>query len=217
MTSASDSSVQRASASAPESDEVGERSAGGATRRAGLGGRGTLHIVLVGLMGSGKTTVGKLLAERLRRPLVDTDEAVEAATGRTVRDIWLAEGEPAYRALENGVVVDALAAAAPSVIAAAGGVVLSSENRRALAEAGAFVVWLSAGADVLVGRAVTGAHRPLLDHDPRGALTKMATDRAELYAEVADVVVDVSDRRPAAIADEIVALVADDPTEEGET
>ncbi|WP_205528752.1 shikimate kinase [Desertimonas flava] len=172
----------------------------------------TRHVVLVGLMGSGKTTVGKLLAERMQRPLVDTDAAVEAATGRTVREIWLAEGEPAYRVLENGVVVDALAAAEPSIIAAAGGVVLSPDNRHALADADALVVWLSADPDVLVGRAVTGAHRPLLDDDPHGALRKMATDRADLYAEVADVVVDVTDRRPEAIADEIVALVGRETT-----
>jgi len=166
------------------------------------------HLVLVGLMGSGKSTVGRLLAERLGRPLVDTDAAVEAATGRTVREIWLADGEPAYRVLENGVVVDALAAAEPAVIAAAGGVVLSADNRRALRESDALVVWLRADPDVLVERATSGQHRPLLDDDPRGTLQRMALDREALYREVADRVVEVGDKTPAAVAAEIAAEIA---------
>lgn len=171
------------------------------------------HVVLVGLMGSGKTTVGTLLAERLGRPLVDTDAAVETATGRTVREIWLDDGEPAYRVLENGVVVDALASPVPSVIAAAGGVVLSPDNRRALAEAVALVVWLSADPAVLVGRALTGDHRPLLDDDPVGTLRRMADDRHDLYAEVADAVIRVDDRGPTEVVAEIVALLDGGPSD----
>ena len=82
------------------------------------------HIVLVGLMGTGKTTTGRLVAARLGRRLLDSDEMVEARTGRTVREIWRDEGEPAYRVLETAALQEALAATDPLVIAAAGGVVL---------------------------------------------------------------------------------------------
>jgi shikimate kinase len=166
--------------------------------------------VLVGLMGSGKTTVGRLLAERLGRRLIDTDAEVEAATGRTVREIWLSDGEPVYRRLENGAVVDALAATEPAVIAAAGGVVLSADNRRALQDSGAVVVWLSADADVLVDRALAGAHRPLLDDDPRGTLRAMAVDRDGLYREVADHVVDVGASSPDDVADAVIEVLSGD-------
>jgi shikimate kinase len=166
------------------------------------------HIVLVGLMGSGKTTVGRLLADRLGRPLIDTDAAVEASAGRTVREIWLSDGEAAYRVLENGIVVDALASTEPAVIAAAGGVVLSAENRRILNESDAVVVWLSADADQLVARALTGGHRPLLDDDPQGTLRAMAVDREALYREVADHVVDSGSQTAGDVADEVLKLLA---------
>ena len=108
--------------------------------------------MLVGMMGSGKTTVGRLVAQRLGRRFVDSDEQVEARAGRTVREIFEAEGEAAFRALEAGALAEALAAPEPAVVAAAGGVVLDPGNRRALREA-ATVVWLRAGPGVLASRA----------------------------------------------------------------
>jgi shikimate kinase len=82
------------------------------------------HVVLVGLMGTGKTTTGRILARRLRRRLLDSDQLVEARTGRTVREIFEADGEDAYRTLETAALLDALAEPEPAVIAAAGGVVI---------------------------------------------------------------------------------------------
>ena len=123
------------------------------------------HVVLVGLMGSGKTTVGRLLATRLGRPFVDSDEVIETREGRTVREIWRTDGEQAFRELETAALQAALSADEPSVIAAAGGVVLADRNRMALREADADVVWLQADPAVLVGRAMRGDHRPLLDGD----------------------------------------------------
>jgi len=175
--------------------------------RAGSAAR---HVVLVGLMGSGKTTVGRLLAQRLGRPFVDSDEVIEAREGRTVREIWLTDGEPAFRELETAALRAALAGEVPSVIAAAGGVVLADRNRLAITESGVDVVWLHADPEVLAGRATRGDHRPLLDGDPAATLRAMATDREELYREVATAAIDVADRSPAEVADAIESQVLDD-------
>jgi shikimate kinase len=163
------------------------------------------HIVLVGLMGTGKTTVGAILAEQLDRRLVDSDALVEAREGRTVRDIWKTDGEAAYRVMETAALREGLTGDDPMVVAAAGGVVLSADNRAMLREVDACVVWLQVPVDVLVARVRTQTHRPLLDDDPSGTLTRMAADRAPLYAEVADHMVDAT-ADPQSVAAEIRAL-----------
>ncbi len=155
---------------------------------------GDRHLVLVGLMGSGKSTVARALGERLGRRLVDTDSVIEARTGRTVRQIFADDGEPAFRALEAQVLSDALADPQPTVIAAAGGVVLRDENRAALRSSGARVVWLAADPAVLVERVRSGGHRPALDADPAGTLRRMHETREPLYREVADLIVSVDGR-----------------------
>ena len=152
------------------------------------------HLVLVGLMGSGKTTVGRVVAQRLRRELLDSDFMIEAREGRTVRAIFAEDGEDAFRAIETDVLVEALAADDKAVIAAAGGVVLRSENRAALRDSGARVVWLRADPATLVERVKGGVHRPLLDDDPRGTLERMYAERSDLYREVADAIVMVDNR-----------------------
>ena len=91
------------------------------------------HLVFVGMMAVGKTTVARAAAEKLARPLFDSDVMIEARTGRTVREIFADEGEPAFRALETDALNAALASAVPAVIAAAGGVVMSAGNRAAKA------------------------------------------------------------------------------------
>lgn len=166
-------------------------------------------IVLVGLMGTGKTTVGTLLSTQLGIPLLDSDEMIVARTGRTVREIFEAEGEPVFRALETEALLDALADPAPAVIAAAGGVVLSPVNREALVAAAAVVVWLRAEPELLLDRVFNQGHRPLLDQDPAGTLAAMQSQREPLYREVADLVVDVAGRTPTEVAatvlDEVLA------------
>lgn len=162
------------------------------------------HVVLVGLMGTGKTTVGRALAERLGRPLFDSDAVIEARTGRTVRQIFLDDGEPAFRALETQVLLEALATETPSVIAAAGGVVLSEQNRAAIRDARAKVVWLRATPEQLVDRVRSGGHRPALDDDPAGTLRRMHDSREPLYREVADMVVSVDGRSVHDVAEAIL-------------
>ena len=152
------------------------------------------HIVLVGMMGAGKSSVGRMLARRLDRDLLDSDEMIESRTGRTVREIWEADGEAAFRALETEVLRDAVAAPEPSIIAAAGGVVLSADNRAVLKGAGAHVVWLLADVDLLLDRVKAGMHRPLLDDDPEGTLRAMYEERSDLYQDVADAIVSVDNR-----------------------
>lgn len=162
------------------------------------------HLVLVGLAGSGKSTVGRVLAERLGRRLLDTDDEIERRTGRSVRDIFADDGEESFRRLESEVLADALATVEPLVIAAAGGVVLSSVNRERLCGPECRVVWLMAPTEVLVERTAHSGHRPLLDADPAGALATMAADRETHYREVADAVVSVVGRTPAEVAEAVL-------------
>ncbi len=152
------------------------------------------HIVLVGMMGAGKSSVGRALARRLDRKLFDSDEMIEARSGRTVREIWLEDGEPAFRLLEADVLADAIAAPTPSIVAAAGGVVLSETNRAVLKSDRAHVVWLLADVDLLLERVRNGMHRPLLDDDPEGTLRAMHAERSDLYQDVADAIVSVDHR-----------------------
>ena len=143
-------------------------------------------------MGSGKTTVGRRLAECRGWEFFDSDRQIEAMTGRTVAEIWRADGEPGFRRLEVQVLADALASTVPRVIAAAGGTVLD-ENNRLLMALHHPVVWLRARPETLAGRVGSALHRPLLDEDPAGVLERLDAVRRPLYAEVADVVVDVDD------------------------
>ncbi len=162
------------------------------------------HLVLVGMMGVGKTTVARVVADRLRRPVLDSDSIIEERTGRTVREIFATDGEPAFRALETEVLVEALAWPEPAVVAAAGGVVLSDTNRAALKAAKARVVWLCADPATLVERVRSGGHRPLLDADPAGTLQRMFDDREALYREVADAIVLVDNRSVGEIVEAVL-------------
>jgi len=127
---------------------------------------------------------------------------VEAMTGRTVADIWRTDGEAAFRRLEARVLADALASPTPRVIAAAGGTVVDPANRGLIARHHP-VVWLRARPETLAGRLGSATHRPLLDEDPAGVLAALDAIRRPLYAEVADLVVDVDDLS----ADQVVACV----------
>ncbi len=167
---------------------------------------GDTHVVLVGLMGTGKSTIGKRLAKSLRRPFLDSDALIENRTGRSVRQIFADDGEDAFRAVEQRVLRDALNENVPAVIAAAGGVVLDASNRAAINEK-SWTIWLQCDPAVLAKRVASGTHRPLLDDDPEGTLTEMSTVRADLYAEVADVVLDVTPLSMDAAGDEVERIV----------
>lgn len=164
------------------------------------------HLVLVGLMGAGKTSVGELCAARLHRAFVDTDRLVETAAGMTVADIFTVYDEGRFRALEREAVTDACASPVPAVIACGGGAVLHADNRRRLQSAG-LVVWLQAPPQVLadrVGRGPARTERPLLAGAAAATLERLARVRADAYAAAADVVVDTTDRGIGEVADAVV-------------
>ena len=167
------------------------------------------HVVLVGLMGAGKTTVGAAVAERLSRPFVDTDDVVEATTGQSVADIFATGGEDAFRALERQAVADVCAAPVPSVIACGGGAVLDPTNRRRLRESG-FVVWLQAPPAVLAERAGRSGTRPLLaGGGAQATLERLASVREAAYEAAADATVSTQHRSIAEVADAVIAKIPD--------
>lgn len=165
-------------------------------------------VVLVGMMGAGKTTVGRSVASRLGVDFVDTDDLVEARAGKSVRDIFASDGEAAFRTLESQVLAESLKSPVDVVVAAAGGTVLSESNRAALREHADVVVWLDADVSALGERASRGAHRPLLDGDVEDRLMALDGERRVLYQSVADVRLDTTVKGIAEVVQEVVAALA---------
>jgi shikimate kinase len=165
---------------------------------------GRRGLALVGARGTGKTSVGRIVADRLGLPFADADEELQRRAGRPIAAIFAAQGEPAFRDLEEEVLA-ALATRAGLVLATGGGAVLRAANRRALRRFG-LVVWLTAGPDVLAGRLrrdVGG--RPALT--AAGTLAEVAAvleARTPLYREVADATVETAGRTPAEVADAVL-------------
>lgn len=153
----------------------------------------THHVVLVGLMGAGKTTVGRALARHLERDFIDADAALVEITDRPITEIFATDGEEGFRAIEADVLEELLEHHQPAVIATGGGVVLREDNRRRLTAPEVTVVWLDGAPAFLASRVEGRSHRPLLqgDEPARDVLTRLRAERGPLYAEVADVVVDV--------------------------
>lgn len=165
----------------------------------------TRHLALTGMMGSGKTTVGDLVAARLGRPFVDTDVNVEAAAGRSVEAIFAADGEDAFRALEHEAIV-AACDGPPAVLALGGGAVTRPDNVRVL-RASAFTVLLEVPVAALAQRVGDGSGRPLVGTEVETDLVRLAEQRAEAYHAAADAVIDV-DGVPAEVAMAVLAVAA---------
>lgn len=144
------------------------------------------HVVLVGMMGSGKTAVGRALAQRLDAPFLDSDAAIEEAAHATIAEIFARDGEAFFRDREAEV-VGRLLAGPPAILSTGGGAYLAERNRRAVSGAGV-AVWLDADLDTLWDRVRHKDTRPLLrTPDPRGTLARLMAERVPLYrlAEVA--------------------------------
>lgn len=163
----------------------------------------TNRVLLIGMMGAGKSTAGRILADRLGWPYLDSDDEIERQTGRTVPQIWKADGEPAFRAEESKVLAQACTSMGPAVVSVAGGAVLDPENRVMIRQAG-LVVWLRAEAGTLALRVGTGAGRPLLEDGPAAALARLLEERAPIYAELADLVFDVDRMSPPQVVESII-------------
>lgn len=155
----------------------------------------TQPIFLVGPMGAGKSTIGKLLAAQLGLPFADSDKVLEDRTGADIPWIFDVEGEAGFRRRESEVLAD-LCNGQPQVVATGGGIVLLPENR-ALLKAQGFVVYLRASLDQLVERTSKNSNRPLLQvSDPRSKLREILQQREAFYSEVADLVCDTDDCTP---------------------
>ncbi len=151
------------------------------------------HVVLVGMMGVGKTTVGRRVAAGLHRAFVDGDHELEGRSGRSVARWFAEDGEAGFRAAEAEVLADLLDRPAPSVVATGGGVVTVEASRIRLSRPDALVVWLRAEPAFLLSRAKQRPGRPLLaGDDPLGALTRLCAERAPWYEQVADLTIDVA-------------------------
>lgn len=161
------------------------------------------HVVLVGFMGAGKTTVGRLLAARFGLPFVDADAHVEAQQGRSVQEVFAADGEEAFRDLEAAAVRELVGR--PSAVVSLGGGALGRRETRAVL-AGHDVVHLAVGLRSALARVGDDAGRPVL---AQPGLAERHAARAAHYAEVATAVVDTDDRTPQEVADLVAAALAD--------
>lgn len=156
--------------------------------------------VLVGPMGSGKSTVGALLAAALGVTARDTDADIERLEGRSVSDIFVESGEEHFRAVEKAAVADALAGH-DGVLSLGGGAVLDPDTRALLADHR--VVFLQVGLSEAVKRVGLGIGRPLLLGNVRSRIKALLDERTPIYVSVADVTVDTDQRSPEDIVDEI--------------
>ncbi len=169
------------------------------------------RVVLVGPMGAGKTTVARLLSERWDLPVRDTDQDIEAVTGKSVSDVFVEDGEPVFRALEQDAVAAALAEH-EGVLALGGGAVLAEATRERLA--GHTVVYLRVGLADAVQRVGLGVGRPLLLGNVRARVKALLDERAPVYEAVAALTVDTDGRTPDEVAAEIAERL-DTPSPSG--
>jgi len=163
--------------------------------------------VLVGLMGAGKTNIGRRLAQRLGLPFVDADAEIEAAAGETIEEIFERRGEAAFRDGERRVIARLLDGPV-HVLATGGGAFLDADTRRLIRERGVSV-WLRADIELLLVRVARRNNRPLLKRgDPRETLTQLIEQRYPVYAQ-AEITVDTVDGPPDATLEKVIAALDD--------
>jgi shikimate kinase len=164
------------------------------------------NIFLVGPMGAGKSTIGRVLASELNRQFRDTDRVIEDRTGADIPWIFDMEGEAGFRERETAVLMD-LSSESDLVIATGGGIVLRPENRRMMKDSG-YVCYLTASTDQLVERTSRDKKRPLLQvENPRQKIIDLLSLREPIYRESADFIINTDKRSPKVVAQEIIRLI----------
>jgi shikimate kinase len=164
-------------------------------------------VALVGLMGAGKTSIGRRLAQELRLPFLDADTEIEQAAGESVEDIFEHHGEAVFRDGERRVIARLLEG--PPHILATGGGAFMDPSTRALLKERAITIWIKADVDVLLARVTRRNHRPLLKQgDKRAILEQLMQERHPIYAE-ADFTIDSSDGPPEEMVGGILSLLRD--------
>ncbi|HCL67558.1 MAG TPA: shikimate kinase [Rhizobium sp.] len=175
-----------------------------ARARAALGRR---NLVFVGLMGAGKSAIGRMTASQLGLPFVDTDAEIERVSRMTVSELFEAYGESEFRALETRV-IKRLLKTGPRVISTGGGAFINEKTRNQI-EQGGISLWLKADLDVLWERVNKRDHRPLLKtENPKQTLENLMNQRYPIYA-LADLTVQSRDERKEVIVDEVMAAIID--------
>lgn len=164
-------------------------------------------VVLVGLMGAGKSAIGRRLAHRLGLPFIDADTEIEAAAGCTIDEIFARDGEAAFRAAERRIIARLLTERPLHILATGGGAFMDPETRTLIRGKG-LSVWLKADLDILLARTARRSHRPLLKNgDPRVILQRLIDVRYPVYAE-ADLTVVSDDHPPEYTVDRVMEAIA---------
>lgn len=164
-------------------------------------------IVFVGLMGAGKTAIGKRVAQLLGLPFVDSDHEIEAVSRMTIPELFETYGEPEFRALEQRV-IERLLREGPCVVSTGGGAFMNAQTRNAIAARGVSL-WLKAELDLLMERVGRNQNRPLLKNpDPRGVMQRLMDERYPVYAQ-ADITMETRDANREIIADEALQALSD--------
>lgn len=165
------------------------------------------RLILIGPMGSGKTTIGQLVAQKLNLAFRDTDAIIEAETERTVSEIFLEDGEDKFRALEKAVLRKELLTD-ETVLALGGGAAISIDAQSALRAIASPIVYLDISLASVAPRIGFNRDRPLLLTNPRGQWETLMQERRPIYEAVADTVIDVNNKEPEEIVSEVIASLA---------
>lgn len=177
----------------------------GERAKAALGRR---NLVLVGLMGAGKSAVGRIVAQQLGLPFVDTDTEIERVSRMTIPELFAAYGEDEFRALETRV-IKRLMRSGPRVVSTGGGAFINDKTRKQIERSGGLSVWLNADLEVLWERVNKRDNRPLLKtENPKQTLKDLMDKRYPIYA-LADITVQSRDERKEVIAAEVLTAVID--------
>jgi len=165
------------------------------------------RLILIGPMGSGKTTIGKLIAARLNLPFRDTDQVIEEDSGKSVSEIFLEDGEDSFRAIEKYVLRKELLSD-DTILALGGGAPMSIDAQSALRAIASPVIYFDISLSSVAPRIGFNRDRPLLLNNPRGQWELLMQERRPIYESIADTVIDVNGKSEMDIVDEILMVIA---------